>query len=85
MSKQHRLSPEEYLKKQEIRKLENLKIYFGSRSNDFKKIVEYYLSRGNLKKEYLDVVLSDESWDLYGDAFTSDTVTNYFNEEKNKR
>ena len=84
-TKEHRLSPEEYAEQQEEeRKIENLKIFEGSRDDKFKKIVINYLSRGNLKHEYLDLILRSDIWDLYGDAFTSDTTTNYFNEKQNK-
>ena len=84
MSKEHKLSPEENEKRQELKRIEQLKIFYGSRNNDFKKVVQDYLSRGNLKKEYLDILLSEESWSMYSDAFTSDTVTNYFDEVENE-
>jgi ankyrin repeat protein/dsRNA-specific ribonuclease len=83
-TKEHRLSPEEHAIQQEQRKIENLKIYYGPRDDGFKKVVITYLSRGNLKKEYLDLILRSDIWDLYGDAFISDTTTNYFDEKQNK-
>jgi len=83
-TKEHRLSPEEYAKQQEQRKIENLKIYYGPRDDGFKKVVISYLSRGNLKEKYLDLILRSDIWDLYGDAFISDTTTNYFDEKQNK-
>lgn len=56
-------------------------IYFGDRGDEFKAFLKRVLKeKGGLSKEYRDVLLTDESVVLYGDAFTSqdvDELNNY--------
>ena len=82
IKEENKLSSEEYAKQEKI--IQKLDIFKGSRDNDFKKIVTTYLSRGNLKKGYLDMILSSDIWDSYGDVFTSDTAMNYFDEKSSE-
>jgi dsRNA-specific ribonuclease len=49
-------------------------VYLGSRGEDFKNLIASLLKRGNLKKKYFNVLLSDENMKKYGNAFTTDLV-----------
>ena len=55
-------------------------IYFGSRNEDFKKLIATILARGKLKPKYIDLLTNEKSIEEYGIAFTAasaDIVNNY--------
>jgi dsRNA-specific ribonuclease len=57
-----------------------LGIYFGSRGDDFKKLISSLLRKGGLKSRYIKMLTDDEAMKIYGCAFTSelvDPVNNY--------
>lgn len=45
-------------------------IYYGSRGDDFKCLIQGLLEMGKLKKHYIDVLLNDENMNMYSKAFT---------------
>lgn len=54
---------------------ENIKgVYIGDRGEDFKNLIRTLLKRGNIKKIYIDKLLSDECMKVYSSAFTSETI-----------
>ena len=50
------------------------KIYFGDRTDKFKRHIRSLLNRGIKKRKYLKLLTDEESMDKYSEAFTSDTV-----------
>ena len=54
-------------------------IHFGSRNNSFKTLIESVLKKTKLKKDLIDLLLSNNSLESYNDAFTSETVNNIHN------
>jgi len=54
-------------------------VYFGDRGLKFKRLIENLLNFCNIKDKYKEVLLSEESMELYGQAFTSDTVNEQVN------
>lgn len=49
-------------------------IYHGSRDKDFKDTLLGVISKGNLKDQYKEWLLSDESLSIFNDVFTSNTA-----------
>jgi len=80
----HRLPPEEYAKKKELEIKEKLTYYYGPRDDSFKKVIKNFLLNGNLKEKYLDLLLTPESLELYGKAFTSNTIHSHLDTVENK-
>jgi dsRNA-specific ribonuclease len=80
----HRLPPEEYAKKKQLEIKEKLIYYYGPRDDSFKKIIKDFLLNGNLKEKYLDLLLTPESMELYGKAFTSNTIHSHLDTVENK-
>jgi len=59
---------------------DNMEIYYGSRGNDFRKLITNIIKRANLKEHYVNILLTDENLKEYGNAFTSDSadpINNY--------
>jgi dsRNA-specific ribonuclease len=55
-------------------------IYLGNRGNEFKRLVESLLKKGNLSQNYIDILTCPESMEMYAAAFTSeqvDEINNY--------
>jgi dsRNA-specific ribonuclease len=51
-----------------------LVIYYGSRETDFKNTIASVFSKGRLKDQYTQWLLSDESLKIFNDVFTSNTA-----------
>ena len=49
-------------------------IYYGSRGEDFKRLISSLLIKGKLKKKYLDILMNEKNMQIYDDLFTSDEV-----------
>jgi len=79
-----RLSTDEYeqKKKQEIK--DRLTYYYGQRNENFKNMIKDVLLKSKLKPQYLDILLSKEALEMYGRAFTSNTIHSKFNEVTGK-
>ena len=56
--------------------------YYGSRGEDFKKIIIDLLKKGNLKQKYIDVLTNTNSMKEYGNAFTTSNIDNVNNYER---
>ena len=80
----YRLTPEEYEKKRQLEIKEKLNFYYGPRDKNFRKVVENILLKGKLKPKSLDMLLTDESMEIYNKVFTSKTIHSFFNKETNK-
>lgn len=59
----------------------NEQVYNGSRGNDFKTCIRSVLERANLKKKYIQLLLSDEGMAMYNTAFTSGSANSEDNYE----
>ena len=79
-----RLPPEEYEKNKQQDIKEKLTYYYGPRDESFKKVVRDILLKGNLKPKYLDMLLTDDSLEIYGKAFTSNSIHSYLDEMTDK-
>jgi dsRNA-specific ribonuclease len=79
-----RLPPEEYAKKKQQEIKEQLTYYYGPRDDGFKNVITDFLLNGNLKEKYLDLLLTPESLELYGKAFTSNTIHSHLDTVENK-
>ena len=51
-----------------------LVIYYGSRKNDFKTTIHSVFTKGKLKPQYTEWLMSDESLKIFNDVFTSNTA-----------
>ena len=51
-----------------------LVIYNGSRDSDFKSVILSVITKGNLKLQYTQWLMSDESLKIFNDVFTSNTA-----------
>lgn len=51
-----------------------LVIYYGSRETDFKNTIASVFTKGHLKEQYTQWLLSDESLKIFNDVFTSNTA-----------
>ena len=51
-----------------------LVIYYGSRNKDFKNTIFSVFTKGNLKTQYTEWLMSDESLKIFNDVFTSNTA-----------
>lgn len=49
-------------------------IYYGSRGDDFKALINKLLIKGKLKKKYIDLLTNEKNIQIYDDLFTSDKV-----------
>lgn len=53
---------------------EAIVIYKGLRNYEFKNVIYNVISKGNLKKEYMEWLLSEESLNIFDKVFTSNTA-----------
>lgn len=49
-------------------------IHFGNRGNTFRTLIKSILKKGNIKRKYMDILLTEESLKIYSNAFTSESV-----------
>ena len=75
---QHRLPQEEYEKKKEQEIKDRLTYYYGKRDENFKNVIKNVLLKSNLKPKYLDMLLTPEALEMYGIAFTSNTINSKY-------
>lgn len=75
-----KLSQEEYDKKKQQEITDRLTYYYGKRDTSFKNMIKSVLMKSNLKPKYLDMLLTPEALEMYGKAFTSNTINSKYNE-----
>jgi dsRNA-specific ribonuclease len=51
-----------------------LVIYYGSRKKDFENVIFSVFTKGNLKTQYTEWLMSEESLKIFNDVFTSNTA-----------
>ena len=71
-------------KTKENENAEKLTFYYGDRHESFYNLIKSLLKKGKLKEHYIESLLTKESMNEYGKAFTSNSVTSYMNVSSGK-